>query len=218
MKAVLLLGGRQPGAEELERRLACADLVVTADGGAHALHRLGQLPHVLVGDMDSIVPGLDRELEAAGVTVLRSSPQKDETDGQLALDYALERGATELVLLGAGGGRLDHLLGNLQLLLRAARRGARAVLSDGGTSAWAATGRADIAGRAQDTISLVPVGDGVAVTYGCGFKYGTGQRLELAADQPLGISNELTEDKATVTIEGWALIVKIDSSSLRSSE
>jgi thiamine pyrophosphokinase len=211
LKALVVAGGGLPQAL-LWDELARADIVVCADGGAAHLSAAGRLPHLLVGDMDSIEPGLLEELMSAGVETVRADAEKDETDAQLAVDEAMRRGASEIVLLGALGGRIDHALGNLMLLVRAAERGVRALIKDDACEIFAATGETEISGRAGETVSLLPAGSGVSVRYLDGFRYGTREPLPLPLDAPVGVSNVLTADRAYVFINGWAYIVRIVTS------
>lgn len=206
MKAAVILGG---GAQSglMRRELKDAELIVCADGGAAHCVAAGVRPGVVVGDMDSIDPKLLRSLEATGVEVVRADRHKDETDAELALVEALRRGATEITLLGALGGRLDHTMGNLMLLLRAARRGIKAVLKDESCEIFAATGETQIVGHTGQTVSVLPIGEGVSVRYVDGVEYGLGAPVELPLDKPVGVSNVMTADKAHITISGWAYIV-----------
>lgn len=207
MKTLIVLGGDAPGAEFLKEQVSQADVIVAADGGAQALAHIGVRPDVLLGDMDSLGEGLAQELEQAGVPVLRCAPEKDFTDGQMAVDWALDKGATDITLLGALGGRLDHLLGNVALLLRAARGGAHCEMRDERTRAWAATGLTDIQGDVGDTVSLLPLAGDASARYLSGLQYGTQEPLALPADMPIGVSNVLTAQRARVDITRWALIV-----------
>jgi thiamine pyrophosphokinase len=209
MRAVITLGGGSVPESLLLRELADADILLSADGGAAQPAAAGRLPDVLVGDMDSIDGGLLRSLESSGAEIIRADPAKDETDGLLAVDLAIARGATHIVLLGALGGRPDHFLGNMALLLRAAKRGVRAVMRDAGCEISAATGEVKIAGRAGQTVSVLPVGDGVSVRYLDGLAYGTREPLPLPADAAVGVSNQMTADVANLFVYGWAFIVRI---------
>jgi thiamine pyrophosphokinase len=90
--------------------------VVGADSGVDLAHRLGLRVDVAVGDFDSITPsGLERAT-AEGARIVRHPAAKDHTDLELALDEALALGATEIVVVGGAGGRLDHLLAGAILL------------------------------------------------------------------------------------------------------
>ncbi len=209
MNALILLGGSGAPETLLRRELAASDLVVCADSGAAHLNAMGHLPDILVGDMDSIDPSLLATMERSGVELVRVLAAKDETDGWLAVDQAIARGAEEIVILGAMGGRADHLLGNLMLLVRATKRGVRAFIRDGECEITAATGPVEITGKAGQTVSILPIGDGVSVRYLDGLMYGTLEPLPLPIDAPNGVSNVMTADVAHVTVDGFAYLVRL---------
>jgi len=95
--------------------LARAAAVIAADGGLRHVLALGRRPDVLIGDLDSLPPGVDPET-AAG-KVIRYPRDKDETDLELALLYAVDHYPdAEVFVVGGAGGRLDHLLANVLLL------------------------------------------------------------------------------------------------------
>lgn len=211
MKALILLGGDAPPLPLLREQLAWADRVICADGGAGVMDAIGAHPDVLLGDMDSIQPGILERWQAAGVDTLCSPAEKDYTDGQLALDWAMEHGATEIRMLGGMGGTLDHMLGNVALALRAARRGVACALLDGHSRAWAATGKTSIEGRPGDIVSLLPLAGDASVRYLHGLQYGTWEPLALPADMPIGARNMLTDSPAQIDIEGWVLVVVVSA-------
>jgi thiamine pyrophosphokinase len=213
VRALVVAGGDTP-LPLLRSELNGADIVICADGGAKHVDAAGRMPDVLIGDMDSIERMLYDRLESSGVEIVRANAAKDETDAQLAVDEAIARGATELVLLGALGGRIDHSLGNLMLLVRAAEKDVKAVVKDDACEITAATGHVEIRGRAGDTVSLLPIGQGVSVRYLDGVKYGTKEPLPLPIDAPVGVSNELTADRARVEIIGWAYIISTDKGNM----
>src|SRR5947208_9964167 len=93
------------------------DFIVAADGGAFALERWKVLPHLVVGDMDSLGQAGVERLARQGIAVAKFPANKDESDLELAVTQAIGAGAQEIVLLGAlGGERLDHEAANLLLL------------------------------------------------------------------------------------------------------
>src|SRR2546428_7384549 len=94
-----------------------SDFVVAADGGAFALERWKLLPHLVVGDMDSLGDAGVERFARKGIPVTKFPAAKDESDLELAVAQAIAAGATEIVLLGAlGGERLDHGTANPPLL------------------------------------------------------------------------------------------------------
>src|SRR5262245_27513563 len=98
------------------RAIDAANCVIAAHGGAVPLRDAERLPHLVIGDMDSLDPTTLEVLSRRGVEVRRYPREKDETDLELALLYAAELGATTIDVLGALGGRWDHTLANVALL------------------------------------------------------------------------------------------------------
>jgi thiamine pyrophosphokinase len=115
-RAVIFANGILPDPAAARSLLQSGDLIVAADGGLHNALSAGVTPHIVIGDMDSISPSNLEDMEKAGVDILRFPAEKDETDLELAIRYVLEKQATEVIVIGALGGRLDQMLGNLSLL------------------------------------------------------------------------------------------------------
>ena len=93
------------------------DRVIAVDRGLNAAWALGIVPDVIVGDFDSADPAALADFRRREHIVWEvHQPEKDDTDTELAIKRAAAMGAGYIVLLGATGGRLDHLLGNIHLL------------------------------------------------------------------------------------------------------
>lgn len=191
------------------------DLLVAADGGlAHCLAR-GFTPHVLVGDMDSVDAADLEKMTAQGVEIRRFEPRKDETDLQLALEAAVEKGCREIWIVGALGARWDMTLGNVTVLAAPFLDSMDVRILDGAQEirCLRGGGKLTLGGRPGDRLSLVPV---TALVRGITLK-GLAYPLEDAA-LPLGstrgLSNEFTGNAAEVEIrEGILLVVKISEAS-----
>ena len=200
-------------ADDDARWLENAALVIAADGGASALERLSRRPDLLVGDLDSADAGLVQRLEAAGVEVRRHPTDKEATDTELAVDAALVAGATEVVILGAlGGRRLDHELANLLLLADAHLGSIDTRIVHGPTTTRLLPGgrTARLAGAPGGLVSLLPIGgDAVGVTT-AGLRWTLdGATLPLGASR--GVSNEILTIPASVSLEhGQLLLVETD--------
>jgi len=113
--AIVLLGGT-PNESAAIGALPTPALVVAADSGAHHAESLGLSIDVVIGDMDSIDPTALAEIQALGAQVVSHPSDKNETDTELALVFAASRGVRRLVVVGSGGGRLDHQLSLFSLL------------------------------------------------------------------------------------------------------
>ena len=87
------------------------ELVIACDAGYRSAREAGVLPHLLIGEFDSLGEQLPE-----GIETLRFPVEKDDTDGMLALREGLRRGFRRFVLFFALGGRLDHTIANLQAL------------------------------------------------------------------------------------------------------
>jgi thiamine pyrophosphokinase len=187
--------------------LQTADLVVAADRGAEELLRVGHLPDLLVGDMDSLDPEVWRELEARGVPALILPQAKDETDLERALRAAVERGATSITVLGAlGGPRVDHLVATLLLLSAPWLESVDVRLVDDRHEVALARGGRSIRGAPGDTVSLLPLTSRVegVVTSGLLFPL-RGEPLLQGTTR--GVSNVLTQDEGRVTHGAGRLLI-----------
>ncbi|MER9448984.1 thiamine diphosphokinase [Mesorhizobium sp. M0254] len=125
----ILLGGDLVRTPRLDRQVA-GTRVIAADAGIGHARLLGLMPELWVGDFDSVPADLPADLAAVPREVF--PPEKDKTDGELAIAAALERGATSLVLAGAfGGKRADHAFLHLALSLQLAETGTKVLLTSG---------------------------------------------------------------------------------------
>ena len=107
------------------------DLTIAVDGGLAAAKALGILPDVVVGDLDTADESLVEEFRQ--YPFIRwdvHPPEKDETDTELALRRAIAGGAGKISILGATGGRFDHMLANVFLLYGCLQKGVEACILD----------------------------------------------------------------------------------------
>ncbi|MGH2492414.1 MAG: thiamine diphosphokinase [Candidatus Limnocylindria bacterium] len=207
MKAVVVAHGDVDPRDRAQ--LEGADLIVAADGGTLALEGWGVAPHAIVGDLDSL--GMERVLEygARGVTVVPFSPEKDESDLELAIGYATEAKADDIVLLAVfGGARFDHELANTLLIAADEYRGTRLVAVRGDVTVRALHGgeQLRLAGAAGDLVTLLPVrGDAQGVhTHRLRYPL-AGETLHFGAAR--GLSNVVVSQGASVACDRGVLLV-----------
>lgn len=186
--------------------LSSRDLVIAADGGFDYLTELGLRADYVLGDFDSVhsfrLPS----------DCMRYPCEKDETDMLLAVRLGLEKGYRHFAIYGGLGGRLDHTLGNLQILTYLARNGAVGTLygSDcairvihDGSVTFPKTFPANHAGNLCSVFSISDVSVNVTIQ---GLKYEL-QDADLTNTFPIGISNEFTGRKAMITVNKGTLAV-----------
>ncbi|MBU2452903.1 MAG: thiamine diphosphokinase, partial [Proteobacteria bacterium] len=116
MKCVIIANGDFEYKSDMGGIIKNAQLIISADGGARHLRALNILPHVMIGDFDSIHPDDKQFFKENQVRIIPFSSKKDHTDSELCVSWALKNNATDITLLGATGTRLDHTLANIFLL------------------------------------------------------------------------------------------------------
>jgi thiamine pyrophosphokinase len=189
--------------------IGAKDFVVAADGGAFALERWKLLPHLVVGDMDSLGDAGVERYARLGIPVAKYPATKDESDLELAVAQAIAAGATEVVLLGAlRGERLDHEAANLLLLADPGYDGVRVEARRGNLRIRAVRGKGSLAlaGPVGALVTLLPVsGDADRVTTE-GLRYPLrGETLRFGRAR--GLSNEVASLPATVSLDKGTLLV-----------
>jgi len=162
MKALLLVNGELYEPDVARRRIRdeAFDLVVGVDGGARYAKTLNVMVDAVVGDMDSLS---DPEQHGLSHCEFVSYPaEKDESDLELALLYARNRGIDRIVMVGAMGGRMETTIANILLLGHASLTSCRIEVWHGEQTGWAVKPPGEeIAGHPGDTLSLIPL-DGYA--------------------------------------------------------
>ncbi|MDI6687319.1 MAG: thiamine diphosphokinase [Desulfobacterales bacterium] len=187
------------------------DLIIAADGGLHHCRSLGITPDVVIGDIDSLTEDDINGLQIAGVEIIRYPEKKDQTDLELALKLAVDRGADEIVVFGAMGGRWDMSIANI--LLPAEKNLANAairIVDRCHEIMLLRSGKKIIFhGEKGDILSLIPLDrDTLGITT-TGLEYPLkDDMLKLGSSR--GVSNVFIENSATVFLkQGMLLCVHI---------
>ena len=208
MKCLIVTAGAPPTAELIETHRKDADMVIGVDGAAAVLVKHALWPNVLVGDFDSADDADVEKIGAMGTRLVRLPAHKNETDTEVAMNLALEAGASDIVLLGALGLRLDHALGNLNMLIKAHRAGVSCRIIDEVHEITVVRNEYELHGRVGQIVSLLPMAGDVTIT-ATGLAYPL-EGLLLRSDAARGISNIIAESPARLCISGgYALVIKI---------
>jgi thiamine pyrophosphokinase len=211
MKAVIFANGimnQWPSGFELSME---KDLIIAADGGFKHCRQWNVMPHIIVGDMDS-VSSSDLETHSHGeIEIHRFPARKDETDLHLALQTAVDRNAGEIVILGALGARWDMTFSNVFILLTPFLRGIDVRILEGQYELLCLHGhhKINLQGKPGNIVSLIPLaGPASGVTLG-GFEF-TLDKETLPVGTTRGISNLFKDNKVEIEIEKGHLLVVID--------
>jgi len=205
MRVIIFVNGQLPAPHSLKTLLRSDDYIIAVNGGTHHALSVGVMPHVVIGDLDSLLPDEKALIEAAGVKIARFSPRKDETDLELAIRYALEQHATEIVMFAALGGRLDHALANIFLLTLPELQGLKVSICEGQQTAFLIRGEARIIGKTGDTVSILPIGGDAVGVSNDGFEWPLHEET-LPLGTTRGMSNVLRREEASISVKQGILL------------
>lgn len=180
--------------------------IICADSGAGHLHSIGVLPDVIIGDMDSLSPDIQSIFEEKGIRFIKYPEVKDETDTQLALEYAFNLAPDEIYIFGAFGSRIDHVMANMSLLVMGAKKGMQVKLIDECCEAFVVSRECVIEGEIGQTVSLLPFSDAVTGITIDGFEYPLNNGV-MEIGRPYGISNRLMATKGVISVKTGHLLV-----------
>jgi thiamine pyrophosphokinase len=205
MHAVIFANGRLA---EPVRRLPPHDMLIGADGGARLALSGGLLPDEVIGDLDSLSPSEVAGFDRAGAGIHRYPEDKDQSDLELALDFAKAAGAEEITCYGLFGGRWDMSFSNLFLLAAPPYADMRIRVVEGQTRLYILHGgqSLDLKGRRGERVSVLPLnGAALGVTYQ-GLNWPL-KDAELPFGSSRGVSNTLEAEAATIGLSQGVLLV-----------
>lgn len=205
-RLIIFANGILPSADAARTLLQPGDRIVCADAGARHARRLGLLPDLVVGDLDSLEAD-DRDwLDANGVKVIEYPHDKDQTDLELAIEHSLPQDPELIIIVAALGARLDHTLGNIALLASENLRDRACSLDDGLEQVLLCRQRTEVHGAHGDLVSLLPWGVRATGVRTSGLKWPL-RGDTLLPERSRGISNEMTDEIAEVNIESGPLLI-----------
>lgn len=204
-RALIFNNGDLPDRDAALRIMRPDDFIIAADGGTRHALGLGLLPSVVIGDLDSLDPVHRRILDTKHVPIIQHPKDKDETDLELALLYALDEGYQSIRLIAALGGRLDQTLANLALLSNPALSELDVRIDDGVEEVFFIRQQAEIHGRIGDIVSLIPWGGDVSGIRTEGLRWPLHSEV-LDVKKTRGISNEMLNKKVRLSIESGLLL------------
>jgi thiamine pyrophosphokinase len=204
-RIVIFANGTLRDLDAARRLIRPDDVLLAADAGASHMLRMGLLPGHVVGDLDSL-PAVDLDaLKASGVSLHPYPKDKDQTDLELAINFALEADHHNLLIVAAFGGRLDMILSNLCLLTRPDLRELEVAMDDGIERAFFIYKQALISGQVGDTISLLAWGAPVEHVTTSGLRWPL-KDAHLEPHETRSISNEIMGGDVTIRIGSGSLL------------
>ena len=205
-RLIIFANGILPELESARRLIQAGDVLIAADGGTEHILALGLFPSLVIGDLDSLTQDNRRWLDEKGVKIQQYCRDKDETDLELAFQYAYGAGYREIIVVGAQGGRLDQTIGNLSLITKPEFAALDIRFDDGVEEAFITRGRCGVHGKPGDIVSLIPWNGEVTGVSTEGLRWAL-------RDEPLftgktrGISNEMVRETASISLRSGLLLV-----------
>lgn len=198
MRAVIIGNGNIEDYGYIRGLIKSGDTVICADGGLRHAAAMGIRPDIAIGDFDS-------SERADGIETYEFPVRKDCTDGELAVEYAVDKGFSEILLLGMTGNRIDHMLTNIFLIFK----GERITLADEHNEIYGITGgeRLTLSGKKGKTLSIIPVNGDLAGIVTEGLEYPL-RNETLYFGRGRGNSNVVTADVCSIRAKsGMAAVI-----------
>jgi thiamine pyrophosphokinase len=205
MKSIIFANGKIENLDLLKELIRENDILIAADGGLKHIRAIGEVPDLLVGDLDSVEEKDLKWLKQQGVEVRKFPEKKDQTDLELAILDAVDHGAERLVIAGGLGGRIDQTLANVNLLLIPEIQNIDVRIDDGMEELFLITRHAFIHGEKGDIVSLLPLNRPAigVVTKGLSYKL---QDETLFPERSRGISNVMKKSVAEVSLKSGVIL------------
>lgn len=178
--------------------------LIAADRGVEFFMGTDLEPDVAVGDFDSLSAEGAKYMETLKHTEIRRlKPEKDDSDTQSAANYAIEQGTERIMILGATGNRIDHLMANFGLLMLGKTKQVQIVLVDAYNYMSLIESGMILKKEEQfgKYVSFFPIEGEVTGLTLKGFKYPLNSYTLKVEDSGLTVSNEISDPEAEVTFE-----------------
>jgi len=204
-KIILFANGELPEPKNLIPQINSEDVLIAVDGGIDHITSLGFKPNLIIGDLDSINMEALEEFRSQGAVIHQYPREKDQTDLELALEFALERKAKTIWVVAALGNRLDQTLANIFLLTKPQLAKIDIRLVDGLREVFLIRNAKEIRGQPGQRVSLLPlngIAEGIQTE---GLKYPLNNET-LYPEQTRGISNEIISTSARVSLQQGLLL------------
>lgn len=207
---VFLINGELKDPQKVSAEISKDSYIIGVDGGTNHAERLGVVPDVIIGDLDSISPGALNAFSRPGIRILKHPIHKNETDLELALSHSLSFDPARLLFVSGLGGRIDHTLANVFILLRQDLKDREIEFFDGSTRIHllAGLGERVIKGVPGKEFSIIPLSSDLLVGSLIGAEWGLyKETLELGSSR--GISNLFKDNQLKIELLGGSALLVI---------
>ncbi len=206
MKTVLIVGaGERASGDFLKILVSYSDFVIGVDRGAEDLLTLKIPFDVAIGDFDSVsdLKSLEK------VKKIKFPKDKDFSDTELAVGYAIEKGFDNFILTQMLGKRTDHLLFNIAMMRKLLRKGKTCCIKEEKEEIYVLDKEMEINVKKGDIVSLFPLTSNAYGVSSFGLKYELNER-NLSAESTLSLSNEAIKEKVKISVKKGTILVIVE--------
>ena len=208
--SLIFAGGLAPNDATLKvvREIKNVNLVIAADSGLHTATNLGLTVDVVIGDMDSVNAKALTDADSQGTKIIRHDTDKNFTDLHAALLYAAEHGAQKMIVVTAGGGRLDHQFGVIAAMFdpRLGQIQVEALWDNSEIFALQGPTSCDFSAELEDIVGLQAFGAVAAGISTTGLRWKLNNE-SLFSHETRGVSNQATQTRVAVSVLTGQLLV-----------
>lgn len=206
MSAVIIASGSDIEKHIFEKENINVEFVICADGGLEKAEKLNLIPNIVVGDLDSVSPDVLKHYLNKNLELIKYPEEKDFTDMEIAIEYAVSKNYNDIILVGATGSRLDHTVGNILLLEKYFLNGIKIKILDNNNVVQIIGSKLQIKHKQNSYVSIIPVTEIIEGVTLKGFKYPLTD-VTVKRGSTLCISNQIEDEIGIITIEkGNALV------------
>lgn len=208
MRTIIVSGGNPPSKELLLSYIKNDDFIIGVDKGCNALAEYKIIPNLILGDFDSAKKEVIDFFTNKGIKKEKFKPDKDYTDTDLGYEIAKENGATEILIFGATGTRLDHTLGNIGIMLKALKENIQISIIDENNEVTLIDKPTILKGSYGELLSFHAISDVVKNVSITGARYNL-ENYDMTLFEPRAICNEFIDNDIIISFtEGRILVIR----------
>jgi|LGOV01.1.fsa_nt_gb thiamine pyrophosphokinase len=205
-RCAIFLNGIIKDYNYIKTKLRKNDFIIAVDGGIDHIKKLSLFPNLILGDFDSSV--LSEALKYKNAEIKKYKKDKDYTDGEIAINYVIDEKYFEVVIFGALGNRIDHMLSNINMLERLSDNKINGVIIEKDNEINFLDNKIVLMKEEFRFFSIIPITDKILELSIKNAKYELNNEMIIRTESK-GISNEFLDEPVLISIDkGKALVIR----------
>ena len=206
MKYIIIANGTINKHHNFKEFINNSDIIIGVNGGSRHLKTMDIIPDIIIGDCDSISYKNMVYFKKHKVKFIKYPRDKNYSDTELAILWAIKNQASDITIIGATGTRIDHTLSNIFLMKIIVAKRMPCKIIDDNNEIYFVIDQIKLKGKTGDLISIIPITEKVTGITTKGLKYSL-VNAEMIMGSSLGISNVFLENQVYIKIKKGILIV-----------